>query len=356
MLKGIDAVLIEKGHMNRENQVGGVETYHPDGHYVGTFLNVMGVGFVLGMDKEKIAPIAAEMALGSQLPDMLAKFDALSLYESKKRQQAAESAVFAANLADPAGLGRKLARGEPIKPTYWTPAEQAHLENVYRGLHGMPATEREATHAYLNREREATAKFIETKMHNQDWLAAGVAIHRFGDLYAHVRPDGRPYWGDIGHGHEDAKGKLGKNTWGRSPDLLFYKANFDRYTNDYMPALQAVLTTGLKNAKLAKNDAPTDLVQKGASKYFRDIIAIADRHAVSRNWESRVTVTDKYHYASLIKREQAFVDFVVLGFDGYASIVREQMAVGGGHRPPTKEEGQRQNNAVGNTMNHFSRR
>lgn len=339
VLKGLDAILSANGHMSAENKVGNVEMYHPDGHYVATFLNAMGVGKSLGMSDARIAPIAAELALGSQLPDMLAKFDALSLYESKKKQQAAELASTTATAANPIILGKKLVSGEPIRPVYWTPAEQAHLEKVYRGLHGMPANEGEATRGYLIRERAKTSAFIEARMKERDWLSAGVAIHRLADLHAHVDPNGRPYWGDMGHGHEDAKGKLAKG-WGRSPDLLFYKANFDKFEKGYLPALQQTLSNGLKAAKLAQNNYSTVRVQLGATAYFRSMMESADADPTFA-----VRVTSQYDYNNLIKMEQNFVDFVAKAFNGQ-NIMNHQNANATGEYKASRQQDSKINHVM----------
>lgn len=352
VLKGLDAVLSTNGHMSAENKVGNVEMYHPDGHYVGTFLNAMGVGYSLGMTDEKITPIAAELALGSQLPDMLAKFDALSLYSSKRAQQAQEIAM---TITNPAGIGDRMIRGGPIKPVIWTPSEQAHLEKVYRGLHGMPTTQKEATKDYLNTERAKTSAFIEAQMKNHEWLAAGVAIHRLADLHAHVQPNGLPYWGDEGHGHEDAKGKIVNNRWGHSPDLLFYKANFDRFEKGYMPALQETLANGFKKAGMAKYMHSTRDVQEIASKYFRDIVKAANDDAIA-NGVDPITVTNKYHYKDLMKKEEAFVEFVVKEFKGSNLLPSgDQMEVGGGYQP-RKDVAPRQQSTLQDVMNELSRK
>lgn len=342
VLKGLDAVLSTNGHMSAENKVGNVEMYHPDGHYVGTFLNAMGVGKSLGMSDAKIAPIAAELALGSQLPDMLEKFDALSLATNK-----------AGDIAKEVGWSQIPFVGRDAKGKYWTKAEQAHLEQVYRGLHGMPATKAEATKDYLVRERAKTSAFIETKMKDRDWLAAGVAIHRLADLHAHVNEDNLPYYGTMGHGHEDAKGKYGPNTWGRSPDLLFYKTNFERYEKGYLPALQKSLAIGLKDAGLAQNKFTIEQAQAGASAYFKSVIASADKDP---NYEVKVLAKDDYNYARLMKMETDFVDFVVRAFrgDGLLS-TRLQMEVGGGYQPG-KAANASQHNTLQNVMDELARK
>ena len=327
VLKGLDAVLSANGHMSAENKVGNVEMYHPDGHYVGTFLNAMGVGVSLGMKDAQIAPIAAELALGSQLPDMLEQFDALSQFKAKKADEAKEAGRNTAKVMVP--LSSPILGNHP----YWTKAEQSHLENVYRGLHGMPATEAEATPQYLKQERTKTSAFIESKMKDRDWLSAGVAIHRLADLYAHVQPDGRPYWGDAGHGHEDAKGKIAWDTWGRSPDLLFYKANFDRFEKGYMPALQETLSNGLKNAGLAQEMTPTKGVQAGANAYFRSIMNSADADP-----RFEVKIATNYSYKHLMKMEQDFVNFVAEAFKGQATVMNHNDANSTGVYPASQKQ------------------
>jgi LysM repeat protein len=299
VLKGIANTLNTNGYMDQEHRIGNVEMYHPDGHYVGTFLNAMGVGLALGMNESKIGPIATELALGSQLPDMLAQFDAKTLAENYLMQTGEEKAR--GGLAS-VGIGKRR--------DVWTQGEQQHLNDVYRALHGMPATEAEATVEYLTTERAKTSKYVSEQIADKHYLEAGVAIHRLADLYAHVRPDGRPFWGIAGHGGEDAPGYIGTNIgvngYGRSPDLLFYKPNFKRYVNEYMPALDSAISIGLKNGRMAQNMNSEDSVVEITKTYFTTMVDNSD-----------AKIARSYDYGKLMAKEGKFVNYIVGQYKGY---------------------------------------
>jgi hypothetical protein len=288
VLKGIGKTLGSNGYMDQEHKIGNIETYHPDGHYAGTFLTAIGAGHSLGISANKLRPIALEMALGSQLPDMIGHFDALTQASNKAAQTAKGTGSDAVSTVT---FGKV-----KIETDRWTSAEQQHLQNVYKGLHGMPATEREATRAYLTTQRSDTSKYISERIAAKDYLAAGVAIHRLGDLYAHVRPDGRPYWGDLGHGLEDAKGRV-KNDAGRSPDMLFYEPNFKRFRNEYIPTLSNAIAIGFKNGRMAQNNENLGFAAEVSKEVFDRAVAKA---------KLKVIKEKDYHYDNLVNAEKNF--------------------------------------------------
>lgn len=186
VLKAIGAEKLENGSFARENRTeDGVENFGPEGHYQTTYITVANVAERLGFSKADADRIANRVALGSQLPDMLERYDAASQFWAKAAANANDGLI--------ASQG-----GMVLRPT-WTQADDDHLQSVYQGLHGLPRAA-DANPAWLRGERASTAQYVAERLGAGDWITAGVAIHRYGDLHAHVGPDGRSYHGDVGHG------------------------------------------------------------------------------------------------------------------------------------------------------------
>lgn len=221
VLRTIGATKLNNGSFARENRIDGVENFGPEGHYQTTYITAIGAGNALGMAPAEVDRAANRMALGSQLPDMLENYDAFSQFKNQFASRFIDSQRSPFNL------------GEPM----WSAADQRHLESVYEGLHALPRNEN-ATLAWQGDEHQQTAAFIRDRIVAGDYVTAGVAIHRYGDLSAHVRPNGLPYSGDIGHGLA-----------GHTPDYLYTErdglAQPWSKAIDYQSSLSTVIADGL---------------------------------------------------------------------------------------------------------------
>jgi hypothetical protein len=92
---------------------------------------------------------------------------------------------------------------------------------------------------------------------------------------------------------------------GRSPDLLFYKPNFKRYVNEYMPALDKAISIGLKNGRMAQNMNSEDKVVEITKNYFTTMVD-----------GSQQKISSKYNYGNLMKNEVEFVKFIAGQYNG----------------------------------------
>jgi hypothetical protein len=223
VLRALASEKLANGSMARENRVGDVENFGPEGHYQTTYITAAAAAESLGIRGAEADRLANQMALGSQLPDMLANYDAYSQAMAKAK-----------------GTGIDILKGPiwaGISPI-WGAAEQKHLESVYQGLHALPRG-KDATVPWLNNERANTRAYIVDRIANGDYLTAGIAIHRYGDLHAHVKPNGVSYSGDIGHGLA-----------GHAPDYLYTQnANGQAQSwskaTDYQASLSTAIAEGL---------------------------------------------------------------------------------------------------------------
>jgi hypothetical protein len=238
VLKALAAEKLSSGSFARENRIGNVENFGPEGHYQTTYITAAAVGVKMGMTAAAADTMANRMALGSQLPDMLANYDAYTQATTKLQDVAIDAAYTLAT--------RRL----PTTPS-WTAAEQRHLENVYEGLHALPRSNN-ATTAWLNDERTQTRDFIREKIAGGDFLTAGIAIHRYGDLHAHVTPQGVSYSGDVGHGLD-----------GHAPDYLYVDNRYGQAQSwskatNYQASLSSVIAEGLaaRETRLGHTVAP----------------------------------------------------------------------------------------------------
>jgi hypothetical protein len=245
VLKALATEKLASGSFAKENRVDGLEHFGPEGHYQTTYVTAAGVGAGLKLPDADVDTIANRLALGSQLPDMLAKYDAFS-------QAKAKGADYLFDALWPAKA--------VILGSSWTAAEQRHLENVYEGLHALPRGAN-ATVAWRNDERAETKQYISDQIAAGDFLKAGVAIHRYGDLHAHIQADGVPYSGDFGHGGD-----------GHEPDYLYTTdaktgatVIWDKVVQ-YQSGLSEAIATGLI-AREANNGRamPADALAKGVA-------------------------------------------------------------------------------------------
>ncbi|GAA4044674.1 LysM peptidoglycan-binding domain-containing protein [Parerythrobacter jejuensis] len=244
----IDSVM--SGRTATENRVGGVEAFHADGHYATVFAHAIGAADAMGIQGNAAMAVAQQLALGAQLPDMVARFDAFSNFKKWARE----------------------------KPTFrWSDADARHLRSVYEGLHAIPTIRRSA--AAVQAERDQTADVFVDYMRAGNYLAAGVSLHRFGDLYAHTLDDGSSYGGLAGHGHVDA--------FGTSPDLMFgarrvptgygpygptqFRTEYFKLrtgmVTQYSNALGSLISRGYRAAGLST--ASVRVGQEGATSNFR---------------------------------------------------------------------------------------
>jgi hypothetical protein len=246
VLRALAAEKVANGSMARENRIGDVENFGPEGHYQTTYITAFAAAVELGMRGPEVDRLANQMALGSQLPDMLANYDAVSQAEKKGKDFAWDVARGPSALLSPS----------------WTAAEQRHLESVYEGLHALPR-DNDATKPWLNNERAKTRAYIVDRITNGDYLTAGIAIHRYGDLHAHVQPSGVSYSGDFGHGFERS-----------TPDYLYTEnrqGQAVRWTKatSYQASLASTIAEGLAGHERSGGRQISSAMQNAASEYAR---------------------------------------------------------------------------------------
>ena len=313
VLKALATEKLANGSFARENRVDGVENFGPEGHYQTTYLTAIGAGRSLGMPDAQVDQIANRLALGSQLPDMLENFDAASQFKAKATDiflYGTHGSVFGS----------------------WTPEEQRHLESVYEGLHALPR-ESDANPAWLRSEREQTRAYIQNRIAAGDFVTAGVAIHRYGDLHAHVRPDGIPYSGDLGHGLA-----------GHTPDYLYTE---DKAGNaapwskaiDYQSALSDTIAQGLSGYQAGQGRQVTPEATRAAADsarttwravYDSSLAASTKQEGWFTNGADAGDATETWFRQSAAGVIQGFHQRSG-GF--YAPLTIEQTGVGGDYRP-----------------------
>lgn len=223
VLKALAAEKLASGSFARENRIGNVEHFGPEGHYQTTYLTAVGVATAIIYSRledmsasarnAEIDKIANRLALGSQLPDMLEHYDAKSQYVK----------TFVSS----------------------TPEEKQHLISVYRGLHGLPYYAKDATISWRDTERIKTTNFIKEAIANSDFVTAGVAIHRLGDHYAHTDFEGKPFPGGEGHGAQTVVNTYSNGTISYNPDDMYNSSARIQNMRDYQKALSIVISEGL---------------------------------------------------------------------------------------------------------------
>jgi hypothetical protein len=218
VLKALAAEKLASGSFARENRIGNVEHFGPEGHYQTTYITASGSAAGIGLNAAESDSIANQMALGSQLPDMLEHYNAASQF---------------AKCGDINNIN-----------TPCTPAEIEHLTAVYRGLHNLPLDENNATLEWVSTEREKTTEFIREAIKKGNFLSAGIAIHKLGDSYSHTDiVTGLPFPLPIGHGRQTTAANIGLGSG--DPDDMYTNPSREQNTRDYQGALSAVVTDGL---------------------------------------------------------------------------------------------------------------
>jgi hypothetical protein len=314
VLKALAAEKLSSGSFARENRIGNVEHFGPEGHYQTTYITAVAVGVKLGMSKKDADTMANRLALGSQLPDMIAKYDAYSSYVDR----------VGGDSYNPGFYTNTPRQG-------WTQAEQQHLENIYEGLHALPRSNN-ATTDWRNNERTLTRDFIRDKIIDGDFLTAGIAIHRYGDLHAHVKPNGIPYSGDYGHGPA-----------GHSPDYLYvdnYKGQAQSWNKatDYQVSLSSVIAEGVGDYVTKRGHYIPPAAINDAARFGTEIWRMIYDHALAVgasktglfiNGTNSADTTEKlFRYGA-----EVFINNFHTGADRtYAPLTIEKMGVGGGYR------------------------
>jgi hypothetical protein len=313
VFKALAAEKLSSGSFARENRVGNVEHFGPEGHYQTTYITAAAVGVTMGMTAAAADTMANQMALGSQLPDMIAKYDAYS------------------NYVDRTGSDYGFYTNTPRQG--WTEAEQQHLQNVYEGLHALPR-DNNATKTWLANERTETRDFIRTKIAEGDFLTAGIAIHRYGDLHAHVKPNGTPYSGDYGHGTSGVDPH-----W---PDYLYIDnlkgqaQSWNKATN-YQTSLSSVIAEGLvaRETRLGHKVAPN--AARDAASYGTEMWRFVYDTSLAEGAQKKGTFIDGTNSADTTeklfrKNAEAFINaFHAKARGSNAPLPFEQMGVGGGY-------------------------
>ena len=250
VLKALAGEKLASGSFASENRVDGVEHFGPEGHYQTTYITAAAVGIKMGMTAAEADTMANQMALGSQLPDMLRNFDATSL--------AIDSIFSLPPLSDfiptiNVVVGQSnayIALGElPIK---LRESEWEHLARKYEAFHGI--TEDIARDpAQIAAAQSRTRDFIIEKIGSGDFLTAGVAMHLYGDLYAHVNSDGNGYAGVPGHFWD-----------GHMPDSL--------YSYSYLPVITSRLigSAQLRDTIINYQADLSDTIAQGLASYLSD--------------------------------------------------------------------------------------
>lgn len=243
----VDTVVLEaaaidrvaSGAVNRDNRVNGVERFGPEGHYQTTYLTGYETARGLGMKPADSDRFASQLALGSQLPDMLHNYDAISV--------ATGTYLSLENYLP--RLDYRITAGATSATITWSaqpPAlaeKQRHLANVYESLHAIPM-DQAATPAEVAKHRIDMRLYVQSQIANGDPLAAGVGLHLLADSYAHAQPGtGESYVGTAGHFWD-----------GHTPDQLYattfdsgsfgLAASWDKVTT-YQASLARVVSDGL---------------------------------------------------------------------------------------------------------------
>jgi hypothetical protein len=199
----VDSVVLEaaaidrvtSGAVNRDNQVNGVERFGPEGHYQTTYLTGYGVAVGSGMKPAEADRFASQLALGSQLPDMLHNYDAKSVAKDTYLNFGNYFPSFSLRL----NVGPTNATVSVVGQPAELAAKERHLANVYESLHAIPM-DRALTPAEIEKNRFDTRLYVQSQIANGDPLAAGVGLHLLADTYAHVQPaTGESYVGTPGH-------------------------------------------------------------------------------------------------------------------------------------------------------------
>jgi hypothetical protein len=303
VLRALAAEKLSSGSFARENRIGNIENFGPEGHYQTTYLTAAGVGTGVGLSDAENDMIANRLALGSQLPDMLEHYDALSQAENYAydKSQDIRHPIDAWN-----------------NGSHWTPAEQRHLESVYRGLHGLPYNKADETIAWRNAERTRTTNFIREAIAKGDFVTAGVAIHRLGDHYAHTDIDsGLPFAGTQGHGIASLRG--------RNPDDMYLNAARMQNTRDYQAALSAVIAEGLiqrqHNLGRTVHDGARNLAINAGVALWSDAFNRNTNEAGFRETAARGITT--FHDAARGRFDP--LTYLQMGVEGKYSASREEL-------------------------------
>ncbi len=318
VLRALAAEKLSSGSFARENRIGSTEHFGPEGHYQTTYITAAAVAANLGVPAQQADAMANRMALGSQLPDMLANYDAASQFKAKLADNVLDSMI----ASQSGGF-------TPHAPS-WTSAEQRHLEGIYQGLHALPR-EANATTGWVANERVQTANYIQDRIAAGDFLTAGVAIHRYGDLHAHIQENGRPYSNDQGH------------LWdGHSPDHLYQNNNWGQAQSwnkpiQFQQSLSGVLANGI--AGYQRNQGQTvsaDQISAAANngqQIWRGIydgaLSAAQRE---RGWFINGASAGRASEVYFRNSAEAFINrFNDEAQGGYRPLSIGQMEVGGGY-------------------------
>jgi hypothetical protein len=210
----VDTVVLEaaaidrvaSGAVNRDNRVNGVERFGPEGHYQTTYLTGYETARGLGMKPADADRFASQLALGSQLPDMLHHYDAISVAKDTYLSVDSYFPSFSLRL----NVGPTNATVSIVGQPPQLSARERHLAEVYESLHALPMDET-ATPAEIDKYRIDMRLYVQSQIANGDPLAAGVGLHQLADSYAHTRAG-------TGESYEGREGHL----WdGKTPDRLY---------------------------------------------------------------------------------------------------------------------------------------
>jgi hypothetical protein len=259
VLKALAAEKLASGSFARENRIGNVEHFGPEGHYQTTYITAVAVGERLGMSPAAANDMANQMALGSQLPDMLRQYDAISV---------AKDSVFSLPpVSDFIPTYHIVINGSSARvvwselPINLRQSEWEHLAHIYESYHGITdGISRNPSE--ISTESSLSRDFIIENIASGDFLTAGVAMHLYGDLYAHVTSEGNSFTGAKGHFFA-----------GHTPDYMYSYSTFtDPQLRDttmhYQEALSGTIAEGL--GVYLGHQSNSDLI-KDASLYGTEV-------------------------------------------------------------------------------------
>jgi hypothetical protein len=212
---------ITSGSIHVENRVDGLEYYGPAGHYHTTFLVAHDIAKEAGRSDRDAYFLSSQLALGSQLPDMIASIDA-------------KQAWLWGNWP---GINR----------------DQIHsrLHSLAQGANGVE---------FVRTNRANAGALVTTAISDGRYALAGLAIHYLGDSYAHTyatRGGERAYRVGIGHGLQ-----------GTAPDNMYNRPTLmRRYVADLAGRIADGLgvSSGNRSAVISRGTARWETVFSGNS-------------------------------------------------------------------------------------------
>jgi hypothetical protein len=338
----VDSVVLEvaaidrvtSGAVNRDNRVNGVERFGPEGHYQTTYLTGYGVAVGSGMKPAEADRFASQLALGSQLPDMLHNYDAIS--NAKNTYLSPDSYLPSLNLRlninATGGYATLYLDEQPPKLS----ARERHLADVYESLHAF-SMDRALTPAEIEKNRFDTRLYVQSQIANGDPLAAGVALHQLADSYAHVQPGtGESYVGTAGHFWD-----------GHTPDELYTTqfangtgaaTSWDKVTT-YQASLARLVSDGIgAQPNMGAGQLPDTARAYSAERGIAEWSEIYESSRTSVNDAVRPDLRLSYglnEVATDIFRENA--DKRISELSPAAQLPFEQMYAGGGYTPSPAE-------------------